>query len=345
MAQLVQGPRQAIDHIREAAGLRVRNSFRGYKEDFHAPRAADKNVAEGRFSVKKIPRTRFCADTPCKSDRNLATLWLAMARQYMGQHFLVGPGWRKRILESLPRGETETWIEIGAGHGEMTEFLAAPQGRVIAIERDTRLTAALRGRIEQEPAKWPGVEIVTGDVLKLNLTELVPGPFRVYGNLPYYITSPILHHLFGFAAQILSIHVVVQWEVARRIVAPPGRREYGYLSVVCQFYTHPEIVLRIPPAAFRPTPRVGSALVNMRLPGARVSLGTADEPGFWKFVQNCFRQKRKTLRNNLRGTFSDDLIQGALRGSSLGPEARAEQLSLAQFDRLFRELTTRAAGA
>jgi 16S rRNA (adenine1518-N6/adenine1519-N6)-dimethyltransferase len=262
-----------------------------------------------------------------------------MARQRMGQHFLVGLGWRKRILESLPRHGTETWVEIGAGHGEMTQALAAPGRRVIAIEADARLAADLRSRLRREPTKWPGVEIVTGDALKLKPIELACGRFRVYGNLPYYITSPILHHLFTFAEQILSIHVVVQWEVATRIVASPGRHEYGYLSAACQFYTYPVIALRIPPVAFRPPPRVGSALVNMMLPGACTSLGIVDENLFLKFVQTCFRQKRKTLRNNLRGTFSDALIQRGLAACALSADARAEQLSLAQFASLFRDLS------
>lgn len=265
-----------------------------------------------------------------------------MARQHLGQHFLAEDGWRKRIFDSLPRRGTETWIEIGAGHGEMTQLLAAPEGRVIAVEKDAGLTAGLRNRICLEPAKFPGVEIVAGDILKLDPTKLAGGRFRVYGNLPYYITSPILHHLFAFAQQIVSIHIVVQWEVAQRIVASPGRREYGYLSAACQFYTSPEIVMRIPPGAFRPPPRVSSALVSMLLPGAGASLGITDERRFLKFVQLCFRQKRKTLRNNLRARFSDDLIRTGLAWSELGSDARAEQLSLAQFASLFRDLTTRA---
>jgi len=261
-----------------------------------------------------------------------------MTRQHLGQHFLTGLSWRKRILESLPLGGTEPWVEIGAGHGEMTQFLASPGRLVIAIETDARLTADFEDRLRQEPARWPGVQIVAGDVLKIDPSKLVRDRFRVYGNLPYYITSPILHHLFACADQIISMHLVVQWEVACRIVAPPGRREYGYLSVVCQFYTHPEIVMRIPPGAFRPPPQVSSALVSMTLPGVRATLGITDEQGFLKFVQNCFGQKRKTLRNNLRGTVRDDLIEAGLARCGQAADARAEQLSLAQFAVLFRSL-------
>jgi len=261
-----------------------------------------------------------------------------MARQRMGQHFLVGSGWRKRIIESLPLEDTKTWLEIGAGHGEMTQFLASSNRHIISIEADASLAADLQARLCKDRAKWSGVEVVWGNVLTLNLADLTGGRFRVYGNLPYYITSPILRHLFRFADRILSIHIVVQWEVAARIVASPGRRDYGYLSAACQFYTQPSIVLRLPPGAFRPPPRVMSALVTMTLPGERASLDMASEPDFLKFVQWCFGQKRKTLRNNLRDKFSDDNIREAVSACGLRPDSRAEQLTLADFAKLFRQL-------
>jgi 16S rRNA (adenine1518-N6/adenine1519-N6)-dimethyltransferase len=261
-----------------------------------------------------------------------------MARQRMGQHFLGNPGWRERILDTLPLGADETWVEIGAGHGEMTRLLGGNGRRVVAIEADVQLAEALRRETAARPLDFPGVEIVTGDVLTLDLGKLAGGRFRVYGNLPYYITSPILHQLFGCADRIASIHIVIQLEVAARIVARPGRREYGYLSVACQFYTKPEIVLRIPPGAFRPPPRVKSALVEMSLPGERASLGVADEKQFLDFIGKCFGQKRKTLRNNLRGMATDERIHAALEICGLRADARAEQLTLAQFASLYGQL-------
>jgi 16S rRNA (adenine1518-N6/adenine1519-N6)-dimethyltransferase len=258
-----------------------------------------------------------------------------MAPQRLGQHFLSGPGWQKRILDTLPRGSDEVWIEIGPGHGEMTRILAAKGRRLIAIEADPRLAAILQETIRSEPDEWPGVEIVSGDVLELDLAKLAGGKFRVYGNLPYYITSPILHQLFGYANQIASIHVVMQLEVAERVLARPGRREYGYLSAACQFYTRPKLALKIPPGAFRPPPKVRSALVQMELPGEGASLGIADEAKFLKFIRLCFSHKRKTLRNNLRTIASDERIQEALASCGLRPDARAEQLSLAHFAALF----------
>lgn len=260
-----------------------------------------------------------------------------MTRQRLGQHFLGNASWQKRILATLPLSSDDVWVEVGPGHGEMTRRLAAPGRRLIAVEADARLAEALQHRVQSSPQEWPGVEVVAGDVLKSDLGQLAGARFRVYGNLPYYITSPILHHLFGYAGRIASIHIVVQLEVAARIAAPPGRREYGYLSAICQFYTQPEIVFRIPPGAFRPPPRVTSALLCMTLPGARATLGipVPDEPRFFEFVQLCFSQKRKTLRNNLRVVAPDTRIHEALAAAGLRPDARAEQLSLAHFAALF----------
>jgi 16S rRNA (adenine1518-N6/adenine1519-N6)-dimethyltransferase len=260
----------------------------------------------------------------------------------MGQHFLRDLGWRKRILATLPRDSNGTWIEIGAGHGEMTELLADGARRVIAIEGDSALADKFRARLEAESNVWPRVEVISGDVLTQDLGKLAGGErFRVYGNVPYYITSPILHHLFNYADQIDSIHIVIQLEVAERIVARPGRRKYGYLSVACQFYTAPRIALRLPPGAFSPPPKVDSALVEMTLPGERAGLDIGDaaqEKRFLEFVQACFSQKRKTLRNNLRAMASDEKLHAALTAAELRPDARAEQLSLAQFAEIFRQL-------
>jgi len=252
----------------------------------------------------------------------------------MGQHFLSNAGWQKRILERLPRGGDETWVEIGAGHGEMTRLLAESGRRVVAIEADAKLAAQLK----EESSKWGNVEIVEGDVLRTDLGNISGGKIRVYGNLPYYITSPILHHLFSCADRLLSIHIVIQYEVAARIVARPGRREYGYLSAVCRFFTRPEIAFRIPPGAFRPSPRVTSALVEMNLPGERATLNVADEKRFLGFVGTCFGRKRKTLRNNLRPFVTDDEIRGALAVCGLRPDARAEQLTLSEFATLLAQV-------
>jgi 16S rRNA (adenine1518-N6/adenine1519-N6)-dimethyltransferase len=256
----------------------------------------------------------------------------------MGQHFLAGESWQQRILASLPRDQDETWIEIGAGHGEMTRLLAPRCRRLIAIEADLGLARSLQETQLRRPDEWRGVEIVTGNVLELDLAELAGGHFRVYGSLPYYITSPILHLLFGCVERLKSAHIVIQLEVAERIVAHPGSRTYAYLSAACRFYTRPEIVFRIPPGAFRPPPRVRSGLVSMTVPGERASLNIDDEAAFLKFVQVCFSHKRKTLRNNLQKIASAEAIQDALAAGGQRPDVRAEQLSLSDFASLFAGL-------
>jgi 16S rRNA (adenine1518-N6/adenine1519-N6)-dimethyltransferase len=159
--------------------------------------------------------------------------------------------------------------------------------------------------------------------------------FSVYGNLPYYITSPILHRMFEHADRIAAIHIVIQFEVAARIVAPPGRRDYGYLSVVSQWFGRPEIAFRIPPGAFRPPPKVASALVSFRMPGMREKNSLDGEAAFLDFVKECFAQKRKTLRNNLRGRLGDRADE-LLLSAGLPMNARAEQLSVQELVALFR---------
>ena len=135
-----------------------------------------------------------------------------------------------------------------------------------------------------------------------------------------------------------SIHIVIQLEVAERIAAKPGSRDYGYFSAACQFYTRPEIALKIPAGAFRPPPKVASALVNMTLPGERATLGVSDESAFLKFIQVCFAHKRKTLRNNLKSIATDRAIGDAIAACELRPDVRAERLSLAQFASLRNSL-------
>jgi len=186
-----------------------------------------------------------------------------MARARLAQHFLADASWRERILETLTCRPDDVWLEIGAGHGEMTRELARRAARVVAVEADARLVASLRA-LEQEAHN---LQIVAGDILEQNLAQLAGDRFKLYGNLPYYITSPILRKVFAHADQIEEAWLVMQLEVAARLVARPGRRAYGLLSVLTQYYFRAEIRLRLPPGAFRPRPKVASALVHLKPPG------------------------------------------------------------------------------
>jgi 16S rRNA (adenine1518-N6/adenine1519-N6)-dimethyltransferase len=266
-----------------------------------------------------------------------------MARQRLGQHFLRA-GWPEQIARTIrvsrqAAGRAEEspycWIEIGAGHGEMTEHLAATGAPVYAVELDAPLIA----RLQQLSARFSNLTVLPGDVLKTDLPAIAAGRrIKLYGNLPYYITSPILHHFFESAELIDEIHVVIQAEVAFRLVARPGTRDYGYLSVLTQYFSRPAIALNLPPGAFQPPPEVGSALVSMKLPGESARLALQDGTMFLEFVKRCFAQKRKTLVNNLRGTFETEKTKHALVEMKLGSSARAEELSVADLAALFRML-------
>jgi 16S rRNA (adenine1518-N6/adenine1519-N6)-dimethyltransferase len=181
---------------------------------------------------------------------------------------------------------------------------------------------------------------VPQDILKTELATLAAGRrIRIYGNLPYYITSPILHHLFASATLIDEIHVVIQTEVALRLAAEPNSKSYGYLSVATQLYARPEFVFEIPRSAFSPPPEVTSALVTLRLPGERAKLGLTDETKFLDFVKLCFSQKRKTLVNNLRSLASPDHVREVLSTLGLRLDARAEQLSVPSLATVYHALT------
>lgn len=218
----------------------------------------------------------------------------------------------------------------------MTELLASTGAPVYVIELDARLAE----KLQRLATQFPNVTVVRNDVLQTDLAQIADGRrVLVYGNLPYYITSPILHHLFDEADQIDEIHIVVQLEVAERLVASPGSRDYAYLSVLTQYFTRPELVLQIPPSAFRPPPEVASALVTLRLPGERAKLSAVDKDQFLKFVKLCFSQKRKTLANNLRSQAKLNQVRAALSALNLRPDVRAEQLSISELAKLGQHLS------
>ncbi|MGB8493468.1 MAG: 16S rRNA (adenine(1518)-N(6)/adenine(1519)-N(6))-dimethyltransferase RsmA [Candidatus Acidiferrum sp.] len=276
-----------------------------------------------------------------------------MARQRLGQHFLEDAGWREQIARAIrvslhgmqspapAAADDYCWIEIGAGHGEMTEHLLRSGVPVYAVELDK----ALIERLLQLAKKHPNLTVVQGDVLETDLAAIAAGRrIRLYGNLPYYITSPILHHFFRYADLIDEINIVIQWEVAQRLTARPGTKSYGYLSVATQFYSRPELVLKLPRAAFRPLPEVDSALVTLRLRGENAKLGLGNEDAFLEFVKTCFAQKRKTLSNNLRGLAEPARTRELLERLKLRADARAEQLGVAELAGVYRAISSARPG-
>jgi 16S rRNA (adenine1518-N6/adenine1519-N6)-dimethyltransferase len=256
----------------------------------------------------------------------------------LGQHFLADRRVLARIADSVALDTECLVIEIGAGRGALTELMAARAGLVIAVEVDPPLAALLR----QKFGGSSRVRVVEADILHLDLRRLAAETgFRrakAAGNLPYYITSPILLRLFEYAGLFEDLTVMVQREVAERLAAAPHSRDYGLLSVTAQYYTRPELLFRIPPGAFRPPPKVDSALVRMAVAPRGGELGIRDETAFFRFLRACFQQKRKTLVNNLKRFCAGERVTAPLRSLGLSGSVRAEELSLEQFAALFSVL-------
>jgi 16S rRNA (adenine1518-N6/adenine1519-N6)-dimethyltransferase len=262
-------------------------------------------------------------------------------RPKLGKHFLVDPTYRQRIAAMVDLRPEDLVVEIGPGRGAMTELLAGRARQVVAVELDRMLAEQLQKKL----ATGSHTEVLQADILAVDLAEVCrrQGTERcfVFGNLPYYITSPIIHRLFLFHDRIRAMALLVQHEVAERLVAVPGTREYGYLTVLTQLFSYPRILLGVPPGAFAPPPKVQSTLLEfqMRETAALGSLlPNAEVAGFLQFVKRCFVQKRKNLPNNLASFYSRARVKLELNCLSLAPSVRAEQLTLDELLRFYRHL-------
>ena len=270
----------------------------------------------------------------------------------LGQHFLASDTAAIRIVESLGDLNGATVLEIGPGRGAITAMLARKAQRLIAIELDRVLSAQLRLQF----ALQPNVEVIEGDILKIELDtvfgpkpgvlrpgmEYRPEPARVVGNLPYYITSDILLRLFDYHRYFSTIVIMVQREVADRLAASPGTRDYGLLSATARLYGDVEKLFVLPPGAFSPPPRVHSAVVRITIKPKLDSL-QVDEAGFISFLKLSFGQKRKTLWNNLKTRYNEAALRAALAKSGVKPAVRAEALPLEKSAALFRALSSEKA--
>jgi 16S rRNA (adenine1518-N6/adenine1519-N6)-dimethyltransferase len=241
--------------------------------------------------------------------------------QKFGQHFLSDASILNRIAQLICGDGRPVVLEIGPGRGALTERLIPCASRVVAIEIDPKLAGHLRGRFKGTP----NLEVVNADALLVDFTTWRPD--IIAGNLPYYIATPLIERTIRLAMPAVFL---IQKEVAQRLAAQPGTRDYGYLTVATQLFAQPEIAFAVAPGAFRPPPRVDSAVVVFDPRDRAAEMGVIDREAFLRFLSDCFRQKRKMLRNNLRGEFP---IEGHPEASQ-----RAEQLSLEELAALWRRL-------
>jgi 16S rRNA (adenine1518-N6/adenine1519-N6)-dimethyltransferase len=241
----------------------------------------------------------------------------------LGQHFLFRKSILDRIAEGACGDHAPLVIEIGPGKGALTESLLQRADKVTAIEVDPHLVHYLQQKF-RDAIDQGRLEVVEGDVLKTDFSGAV-----IAGNLPYYITSPILEKVFALGDRWTRAVFLVQSEVAERLAAEPGNRDFGYLSVQTQVHARPEILFTVPRDAFRPPPKVDSAVVKLE---RRTLLEVPDPTSFLKFASLCFRHKRKTLRNNLTPLYEiNSLPEGRLR---------AEQMSIPELAALFAKIST-----
>ncbi len=269
--------------------------------------------------------------------KGLLREWELRPRKGLGQNFLVDQRVLKQILATAEVGPEDTVLEVGAGLGTLTQALAERARRVVAVEVDPQLVSILRSRLQSQPS----IEIVQGDILALDIAGLMQGegthqapPYKVVANIPYYITSAVLRHLLEASARPQLIVLMVQKEVAQRIVGKPG--QMSLLAVSVQFYALPRLVARVPARAFYPQPKVDSAIVRID-PREQLPLGPGDIDPFFSLVRAGFAQRRKQLRNALAHglALSAPLVAEAMNQAGIEQRRRAQTLSVAEWVTLY----------
>jgi 16S rRNA (adenine1518-N6/adenine1519-N6)-dimethyltransferase len=255
------------------------------------------------------------------------------AKKSLGQNFLKDPHYLNKIVDIAQVGPNDQILEIGPGLGHLTRILAERAGRVLALEIDHRLIALLRGDFLSQQ----NVEIVPGDALEFPYDTL-PGTWKVVANLPYYISTPIIQKLLAHRNKFAGLTLMLQKEVAERIAAPPGGKEYGFLSVLVQLYARPKIAFQVPPGAFTPKPGVDSAVVTLTL-HEHIAVPLQDEDFFLRVVKAAFSQRRKTLRNALKQLLvPQEQMDAVLNKTGIDLGRRAETLTVEEFGRLSKFL-------
>lgn len=255
-----------------------------------------------------------------------------------GQNFLIDTHILERIIDEAGISKSDTVLEIGPGIGTMTQYLCENAGQVIAVEIDKALIPILADTLSE----YDNITILNDDILKVDINKLVKEknegrPIKVVANLPYYITTPIIMGLFEKKVNVESITVMVQKEVAQRMQACPGTKDYGALSLAVQYYAVPKIVSNVPPNCFMPRPNVSSAVIRLVLHDKPV-IQVKSEELLFRIIRASFAQRRKTLMNSIHNSGELDItkeqVADALKQMGLSENIRGEALSLEQFAKL-----------
>lgn len=251
------------------------------------------------------------------------------AKKSLGQNFLRDPHYLTRIADAAQVGADDQVLEIGPGLGHLTRVLASRARRVLAIELDDRLIPHL----QSEFASLPNVELVHADAMEYPYGAL-SGRWKVVANLPYYISTPIIQKLITYREIFISLTLMLQKEVAERIAASPGGKEYGYLSVLVQYHTEPKIAFKVPPGAFVPKPEVDSCVITLTIRDTP-AVAVKDEAFFIRIIKAAFSQRRKTLRNSLKQLdLPQEKMDAVFPGTGIDLARRAETLTVAEFGKL-----------
>lgn len=257
----------------------------------------------------------------------------------LGQNFLIDGNIVRKIVKEAGITKDDYVLEVGPGMGTLTEELALNAKKVVAVELDQTLLPIL----DETLANYDNVEIIHGDILKTDINKLIDehlagGPVKIVANLPYYVTTPILTMFLEGDYNIDSINVMVQKEVADRMSAKPGSKDYGSLSVFINFYSYPEIVLKVPKTVFMPQPKIDSSVIKLSM---KEDLPDVDKEQFFKVVKASFSKRRKIIMNCL-STYGfkvdKEVIRESLEKANISPNERAENISLEEFIKLSKIL-------
>jgi 16S rRNA (adenine1518-N6/adenine1519-N6)-dimethyltransferase len=250
-----------------------------------------------------------------------------LPKKSLGQNFLVDKNIRSKIIAACGFRPEDTVLEIGSGKGEMTAGIAERCLRIHALELDSRLHPLLRDTLRP----FKNVRLIRRDVLKFDFNRsLKENRIKVFGNVPYYISTPIIERLIKYRKKISAVYITVQKEFALRITASPGSKQYGSSSCYVQYYFRPRMLFTIGRGSFFPVPKVDSALLEL-IPHTKTPFAAIDEKGFFRIIRAAFSQRRKTLRNSLSGLIPEGRLEAFFLRNGLSRDVRPEDLGLADF--------------